>query len=110
MKALKVIVQSPTSASMLVCQIVCSIGWVLFPSIPFRIFFIHSTYEWCVHINVLAYVDDLLISENNHGAMQQFKEYLSASFHMKDLGVLKYFLGIEVTRSDGLSASARVVK
>lgn len=51
------------------------------------------------HLNVLVYVDVLLISGNNHSAIQQFKENLSACFHMKDLVVLKYFLGIEVMRS-----------
>lgn len=28
-----------------------------------------------------------------------FKEYLSSCFHMKDLGLSKYFIGIEVARS-----------
>ena len=31
--------------------------------------------------------------------MQQFKDYLSRCFHMKDLGKLKYFLRIEVARN-----------
>ena len=35
--------------------------------------------------------------------MQQFKDYLSRCFHMKDLGKLKCFLGIEVaSNSDGI--------
>lgn len=50
-------------------------------------------------INVLVYVDDLLISRNDHDSIQKFKAYLNNCFHMKDLGVLKYFLGIEVARS-----------
>lgn len=48
---------------------------------------------------VLVYVDDLLIYGNNHAAIQQFKTYLSDCFHMKDLGVLKYFLGVEIARN-----------
>lgn len=51
------------------------------------------------HINILVYVDDLIISGNDHDSIQEFKNYLSDCFHMKDLGVLKYFLGIEVARS-----------
>lgn len=52
-----------------------------------------------IQINVLVYVDDLIISGNNSAALRIFKNYLSTRFHMKDLGVLKYFLGIEVARS-----------
>ena len=50
-------------------------------------------------INVRVYVDDLIISGNNSAALRAFKAYLSDCFHMKDLGTLKYFLGIEVARS-----------
>lgn len=48
---------------------------------------------------VLVYVDDLLISGNDHTAILAFKTYLHTCFHMKDLGTLKYFLGVEVARS-----------
>ena len=48
-------------------------------------------------------MDNLIISCNDHAAIVQFKSYLSDCFHMKDLGVLKYFLGVEVARNlDGL--------
>ncbi|KAL2903744.1 Retrovirus-related Pol polyprotein from transposon TNT 1-94, partial [Bienertia sinuspersici] len=53
-----------------------------------------------VHLNVLVYVDDLIISGNDSSALHTFKQYLSTCFHMKDLGRLKYFLGIEVARND----------
>ncbi|XP_021738225.1 uncharacterized protein LOC110704725 [Chenopodium quinoa] len=52
-------------------------------------------------INVLVYVNDLIISGNNSAALIiTVKKYLSEYFHIKDLGVLKYFLGIDVTRNE----------
>lgn len=49
------------------------------------------------------YVDDLIISGNDSAALTVFKKYLGTCFHMKDLGVLKYFLRIEVARnSEGI--------
>ena len=49
------------------------------------------------------YVDDLIISSNDASAIDHFKAYLHECFHMKDLGALKYFLGIEVARnSEGI--------
>ncbi|KAH9678849.1 retrovirus-related pol polyprotein from transposon RE1 [Citrus sinensis] len=51
-----------------------------------------------ISIHVLIYVDDLIIAGNNTTAISTFKAYLSCCFHMKDLGVLKYFLGIEISR------------
>lgn len=50
-------------------------------------------------LQVIVYVDDLIISGSSIEIINGFKEYLSSCFHMKDLGVLKYFLGIEVSRS-----------
>ena len=45
---------------------------------------------------VLVYVDYFVIGGDNEDTITQFKQYLSNAFHMKDLGVLKYFLGIEI--------------
>ncbi|KAL1213292.1 Retrovirus-related Pol polyprotein from transposon RE2 [Cardamine amara subsp. amara] len=50
-------------------------------------------------IHILVYVDDLIITGNSMKATEEFKTYLSTCFHMKDLGPLKYFLGIEVARN-----------
>ena len=52
-----------------------------------------------VQINVLVYVDDLIISGNHSAALVGFKAYLGDCFKIKDLGSLKYFLGIEIARS-----------
>ena len=39
-----------------------------------------------IQLNVLVYVDDLIIFGNDGTVVQQFKDYLSRCFHMKDLG------------------------
>lgn len=51
------------------------------------------------HLQFLVYVDDLIISGNTTSLIKGFKEYLSTCFYMKDLGISKYFLGIELARS-----------
>lgn len=57
-------------------------------------------------VYVLVYVDDLIIGGNDSDLISKFKDYLNRTFHMKDLGVLKYFLGIEVSRNkDGIYLS-----
>lgn len=58
----------------------------------------------CLHI--LVYVDDFIIAGNDISIIQRFKLYLHTSFKMKDLGKLKYFLGLEVARGpDGIFVS-----
>jgi Reverse transcriptase (RNA-dependent DNA polymerase) len=47
------------------------------------------------HIIVLAvYVDDMIISENDEGEIALLKKKLRKEFEVKDLGQLRYFLGI----------------
>lgn len=48
---------------------------------------------------ILVYVDDLLITRNSKVLIQEAKDILHHNFKMKDLGELRYFLGIEFTRS-----------
>ena len=48
---------------------------------------------------VLVYVDDLLLTGSNANLIDATKTKLHQQFKMKDLGNLKYFLGIEVLRS-----------
>ena len=50
-------------------------------------------------IALLVYVDDILIGSNDPKAMENLKLYLDKHFKLKDLGSLKYFLGLEFARS-----------
>ncbi|XP_019089187.1 PREDICTED: uncharacterized protein LOC109127988 [Camelina sativa] len=52
------------------------------------------------NIVILIYVDDIIISGNDKVGIQDTKQYLRSIFDIKDLGELKYFLGIEVCRSE----------
>jgi len=57
---------------------------------------------------LLVYVDDIIITGSDKEGIKATKEYLKASFEIKDLGEMKYFLGIEICRSkEGLFMSQR---
>ena len=48
---------------------------------------------------LLVYVDDIIIASNDHLDVHHLKFVLNARFKMKDLGPLRYFLGLGVARS-----------
>ncbi|KAL6311472.1 hypothetical protein AAG906_012053 [Vitis piasezkii] len=50
-------------------------------------------------ILLVVYVDDIVITGNDHAGISDLKAFIHSKFHTKDLGELKYFLGIEVSRS-----------
>jgi len=45
---------------------------------------------------VAMYVDDLFVTRNSLGIIQEFKEGMASKFEMTNLGKLTYYLGIEV--------------
>ena len=47
---------------------------------------------------VVLYVDDLIFTKNDNFLIGEFKEAMKNEFEMTDLGLLKYFLGIEVKK------------
>nr|GEW70368.1 ribonuclease H-like domain-containing protein [Tanacetum cinerariifolium] len=52
-----------------------------------------------VSLYLLVYVDDLVITGNSESKIEKFKTFLNQKFKIKDLGELKYFLGIEVLKT-----------
>jgi len=59
-------------------------------------------------IALLVYVDDIAIASNDLVAVKSLIGTLNDRFRLKDLGDLKFFLGLEITRSTkGISVSQR---
>lgn len=50
-------------------------------------------------VALLVYVDDIVIAADNDQALKSTKELLGHNFKIKDLGCLRYFLGLEIARS-----------
>lgn len=51
-----------------------------------------------------VYVDDLIVTGNHNDEVMKFKQQMSKEFEMSDLGMLSYYLGIEVNQhKDGLT-------
>ncbi|KAF5794275.1 putative RNA-directed DNA polymerase [Helianthus annuus] len=48
-----------------------------------------------------VYVDDLLVTGSNHKEVTIFKAQMMKEYEMSDLGLLSYYLGIEVEQSEG---------
>ena len=73
------------------------------------IYFKENRYKQCPHehslytkksggnvILVALYVDDLIFSGNNDEMIEEFKNTMTREFEMTDLGLLKFFLDLEV--------------
>ena len=57
---------------------------------------------------LIIYVNDIIIIGDDEEEIADLQRYLASEFKMKNLGGLKYFLGIEVARSkQGIFLSQR---
>ena len=53
-------------------------------------------------------MDDILLTGNNPACVDSLKKLLDDRFGLKDLGSLRYFLGLEVARTnEGISLNQR---
>nr|GEZ11367.1 ribonuclease H-like domain, reverse transcriptase, RNA-dependent DNA polymerase [Tanacetum cinerariifolium] len=50
---------------------------------------------------IRVYVDDLIITGTPKKEIEKFKAQMEEKFKIRDLGLLAYYLGIEVTQTDG---------
>ena len=48
---------------------------------------------------LLVYIDDIIITSPSQSVLDSLKTFLRNQFKLKDLGSLKYFLGLEIARS-----------
>jgi len=59
-------------------------------------------------IALLVYVDDIIVASDNSAEVLKFIQLLNDRFKLKDLGQLKYFLSLEIARSElGISVCQR---
>ena len=57
---------------------------------------------------LVVYVDDVVVTGDDDSEISNLKSFLKTEFEIKDLGLLKYFLGIEMARSRcGIAISQR---
>ncbi|CAM8887392.1 unnamed protein product [Rhodiola kirilowii] len=71
----------------------------------YSLFTLKRTGEFII---LLVYVDDVVVTGTCSMIIQEIKAFIHEKFRIKDLGNLKYFLGIEVARSkDGIFINQR---
>jgi len=72
-----------------------------------KIGFRRSNADTCLYVNVgisifiAIWVDDILIAGKDARNIAKVKKQLAGEFSMKDLGPIRHFLGMRVTRTDG---------
>lgn len=71
--------------------------------------FIHSSSDPCIYTAtegeyfvVAVYVDDIILAGKVDSKINEIKEKLMSAYDMKDMGELKYFLGVQINRDKNL--------
>ena len=62
------------------------------------VFYHHTSSGQCIYL--IVYVDDIVITGSEQDGIQKLKQHLFSHFQTKDLGKLKYFMGIEIAQSN----------
>ena len=62
------------------------------------VFYHHPSTGQCIYL--IVYVDYIVITGIDKDGIQKLKQHLFSHFQTKELGKLKYFVGIEVAQSN----------
>ena len=62
------------------------------------VFYHQTSLGQCIYL--IVYVNDIVITCNDHDDIRKLKQHLFIHFQKKDLGKFKYFLGIEIAQSN----------
>ena len=62
------------------------------------VFYHHNSSGQCIYL--VVDVDNIVITDSDQDGIQKLKQHLCSHFQTKDLGKLKYFLGIEIAQSN----------
>ncbi|KAJ9544142.1 LOW QUALITY PROTEIN: hypothetical protein OSB04_023849 [Centaurea solstitialis] len=94
-KALYGLKQAPCAWFEKFSMVITSLGFT--PSNHDSALFVRCTSAGRILLSL--YVDDMIITGDDHDGIESLKQELAHHFAMKDLGMLRYFLGIEVAQS-----------
>ena len=61
------------------------------------VFYNHNSSGQCIYL--VVYMNSIVITSIDQDGIQKLKQHLFTHFQTKDLGKLKYFLGIEIAQS-----------
>src|SRR4051812_35446814 len=65
-----------------------------------RVYFICEDKRYINILIIPLYVDDLIFTGNDEKMIEEFKEDMMKKYEMSDLGLLHYFLGIEIHQKE----------
>ena len=70
------------------------------------VFYHHISLGECIYF--IVYMDDIVITSSDQDGIRKLIQHIFNHFQTKDLGKLKYFLGIEIAQSNSGVASEKV--
>ncbi|KAK3725314.1 hypothetical protein QZH41_002591 [Actinostola sp. cb2023] len=96
-KSLYGLKQSPRCWNYTLDEHLKSMGFVQTPSDPC----IYVSDEDAIPFIIAVYVDDIVLAGPSDEKIAEVKQNISERFEVKDMGELKYFLGVQVIQEDG---------